>query len=125
MPATAPYNLRAYDTPLTISRSYPLEADGAGRQRIESDRSINPEHLCTLAALTLLRTSEEEKLRVYCGSLDPEAAQLLDDLLDTAFAELSVKDATVLGIVNVLIECALDIHAHARAKDSSDRGEVR
>jgi hypothetical protein len=95
-------------------RYYPLEADEAGKERISTDPLINREHLGTLQELMLLRASDEEKTRVYRGTLDKEARSIVDDLLDTAINELGVEDATVVGIINAMITRMLDIRVAFR-----------
>jgi hypothetical protein len=89
----------------------PIEADSERRRRIEADPTIDPDHLGTLNDLKLLLVSDDEKVRVFCGSLDQEARVILTKLLEVAIREIEVESATVVGIVNVLILRALDIHS--------------
>jgi hypothetical protein len=95
-------------------RYLPIEADDARRQQIAADPTIDPEHLDTLDGLKLLLTSEAEKTRVFCGTLDPELQIILESLLDVAIREIEVEHATVVGIVNVLILRMLDTCAELR-----------
>jgi hypothetical protein len=92
-------------------RYLPIEADSERRRRIEADPTIDPDHLGTLNDLKLLLVSDDEKVRVFCGSLDQEARVILTKLLEVAIREIEVESATVVGIVNVLILRALDIHS--------------
>ena len=95
-------------------RYLPIEADSERRRKIESDLTINPDHLGTLSELKLLLASDAEKTRVFCGCLDQEARAILDDLLEVAIEEIEVEHATVVGIVNVLLLRMLDIRGALR-----------
>jgi hypothetical protein len=98
-------------------RYLPIEADSERRQKIEADSTIDPDHLGTLSELKLLLASEEEKTRVFCGTLDREGRAILDDLLEVAISEIEVEHATVVGIVNVMILRMLDIRVALELKD--------
>jgi hypothetical protein len=95
-------------------RCLPIEADDALRKRAEADPTIDPQHLETLDDLKLLRTSDGEKDRVYCGTLDEEAKDVLDHLLEVAVREIEGEHATVVGVVNSLILAMLDIRVALR-----------
>ena len=90
-------------------RWLPIEADSQLRQKIKADPTINPDHLSTLDDLKLLLRSNEEKSRVFSGSMEPEERIILDKLLEVAITELEVEYATAVGVVNVLVLRALDI----------------
>jgi hypothetical protein len=96
-------------------RYLPIEADSELRAKIEADSTIDPDHLGRLNDLKLLLTSDAEKMRVFCGSLDQEARVILNKLLEVAIREIEVDRATVVGIVNILILEMLDICVGARA----------
>jgi hypothetical protein len=98
-------------------RYLPVEADSERRRKIEADAMIDPEHLGTLSELKLLLTSDQEKTRVFCGTLGQEARVILNDLLATAIGEIEVEHATVVGIVNVMIVRMLDICGALQLKD--------
>lgn len=89
-------------------RYLPIEADSALRHQIAAGSTINPEHLSSLNDLKLLLTSDAEKIRVFCGTLDPELQIILECLLDVAIREIEAEHATVVGVVNVLILRMLD-----------------
>jgi hypothetical protein len=95
-------------------RYLPIEADDVRRQQIEADVPVNPDHLGTLKDLRLLLASDVEKTRVFCGTLDQEAKQILDDLLEVAICEIEQEHATVVGVVNALILRMLDIRVALR-----------
>ncbi|SHI13594.1 hypothetical protein [Bradyrhizobium erythrophlei] len=90
-------------------RFLPIEADDALRQQILADQMIDPEHLGTLNDFILLRTSDEEKDRVFLSTLGPESADILDDLMEVAIREMQVEQATVVGLASVIITRALDL----------------
>ena len=98
-------------------RHMPIEADNELRRRIEADPSADPEHLGKLDHLVLLRTSSEEKERVYLSSLDRVSSEILDDLLEVAIDEIREEHATVVGIVNVMIARMLDITVALRQRE--------
>jgi hypothetical protein len=103
---------------LPPSRRYlPIEADDALRKQAETDPTIDPQHLETLDDLKLLLALDGEKDRVYCGTLDEEAKDVLDHLLEVAVREIEGEHATVVGVVNSLILAMLDIRVALRRNE--------
>jgi hypothetical protein len=46
---------------------------------------------------------------VFLSTLDPESADILDDLMEVAIREMQVEQATVVGLASVIITRALDL----------------
>jgi hypothetical protein len=104
-----------FDDRVMTKQSYlPIEADEDLRKRIEADLNIDPVHLETLEDLKRLLDSDAEKDRVFCGSLDSTAKEVLDLLLEVAIREVEGGFSTVVGVVNKLILGALDIRVAER-----------
>jgi hypothetical protein len=102
------------DSSSASPRRLPIEADDDLRRQIKADPTIDPEHLDTLDGLKLLLT-DAEKDRVFFGGYDRKARAILNDLLRVAIQEIEVEQATVVGIVNVLIMRMMDICGDLRS----------
>jgi len=110
---------QAKSTP--ASRCLPIEADDSLRKKIEAHPTISAgHHLNTLDNIKLLLLSETEKDRVFCGGLGRQGRDILNDLLTVAIGEIEEEHATVVGIVDVLIERALDIYAEFGVSNSDN-----
>lgn len=92
-----------------------IEADEARLKALDSDPTMKPDHRFTLNDLVLATYYEDKKGQLFgVQTADQEIRDVIDDLLDLSIMEMQRENATVVGLVVILIMRVLETHRRLR-----------